>query len=64
MNIIIKIVLIIVLLADVTYSIQARYRHIDLYDEIQCSVPGCKMCFTTDNCLLCDSNKNFMPKPI
>ena len=32
--------------------------------EITCSVPGCKTCFVSEECLLCDEAQGFAPEPL
>ena len=53
-----------VLLLVFVWAEGLRSAVVEVDGQVQCLVPGCKTCFTADNCLLCDSSRNFLPVPI
>lgn len=54
-------ILILALVLAVQSTTRART---NLVTPADCIITGCKICFTPENCLLCDVAKGYNPEPL
>ena len=62
-----KYIATLLLTASIFASVQphpATYNTTEYDPNIQCTVKGCKTCFTSEHCLLCDPAQHFQPAPV